>query len=627
MNIIDDSKLVLRCREVHDIAVAASNILYARMEAVGRENFVYTFKSRHKAAGAILSKVRRKQEEQLRTGTGGNSYHYTPDSVTDTWGCRYVTLYQSQIPTTVRALLSDFDAYNSTNERKIELVEFVIYTNRPTEDPLSITKSTLEVLKTCQISSGPKPEVKLPENRKSAYSSVHLIFAMPVAVDFPGTSRVEEVAKFEVQVRDIFEEGWGEIQHNLIYSEKDKVGQASTETHAFDPLWQPHLNALKTFVDGCSQHASIIKSSYDFILHRSMPTLDTESATPQITDRDAIIKALNKPENKEAVGSVALAYDILIDAQNAQVREEAQSQYIAAAEQFKKAMGLLGDRSSSPIKARHNIPAEYFLKTELANCNAFSRVPDRQREAMDLYEQLIAAYPEDPTVHLRLGNVISNLEGDTRAGVERAISLLERAISLIRSDPLTGKSHWINISSRVHLGFLHWRLSKLLAGAQECGPLVLAELEKAIQATLQGFDFWKKLPGPYTDRDEYRLQAHKALSNLLYYSAKFVLIKKDHKSINAAAIKSYISQLDEINVPNYREFFKTRDNVMHALIAVGDLEQAQSLARENLIDLRKRAEARSGRSLVATEVDQFLENDEKTNYQAAVATLAEIVNK
>lgn len=141
----ENTALFLRCFEISDIAMKARETLIARMDALGKSGHVYTFKSRIKSPGAVLAKVTRKIEER-KASPADTAAQYGPDHVTDAWGCRYVTLYQSQIPTIVGELLADFGRYNKTGSNQVELIEFVIYTNRPEKDPLSIVHETLDAL-------------------------------------------------------------------------------------------------------------------------------------------------------------------------------------------------------------------------------------------------------------------------------------------------------------------------------------------------------------------------------------------------------------------------------------------------------------------------------------------------
>lgn len=619
----EDVNLILRCRELSDIAMKARDTLCERMTVLGKSSHVYTFKHRVKPAGAVLAKVNRKKSERPAS-PDDTSESYEPDHVTDAWGCRYVTLYQSQIPPTVAGLLADFDAFNKGRVDRVDLIEFIIYTNRPTKDPLSIVGDTLGALKSSELyKSMRSPElVREPENRKSAYSSVHLVFALPVTVEHAGRGATREVARFEVQVRDIFEEGWGEIQHDLIYSDKDRPKLAAEVDTSFDPLWQPHLNALKTFVDGCSQHASIIKSSYEFIMLRSMPSIETKSATSQTTDRDAIVAVLASRASAVALNAIKVAYSQILDAQESGSRDEARANYLAAAAKFEEALGELGDLVSTPVPGCFDHTVEYFLRIEYANCLYFSRIEGEQRKAVAIYEELARAYAQDPTVRLRLAIALASTANRDRSILTRAIDLTKQAIPLIDDDPLTGPTHWLAISCHVHLGFLYWKLFEAMernASREE----ILDLLRSAAASTQKASRMWAELSAEVQGQDTYVLTAHKAMSNLLYYAAKFYRIETGDDTINRDLIEDTIAKLTALEIPKYREYYKTRDNIMHALSAIGKRDGARQMARDNVNELKKLAETRARRQLISTEIDGFLDEDEQRNYRAAAAVIAD----
>jgi ppGpp synthetase/RelA/SpoT-type nucleotidyltranferase len=619
----EDRDLVERCRQMWDAASEAAKLLRSHLGSAANSGQVYTFKNRLKSPTGIFSKVRRKRDEGEREGDP-NRKLYGADDVTDIWGCRYVTLYQSHIPHAVKALLECLDDFNRQSPDKVELVEFVIYTNRPEKDPLSITRETMAVLRAsnlCATIAEGSQAIRAPENRISAYSSVHLIFSLVVTIEHPSKGKVRETARFEVQVRDIFEEGWGEIQHDLIYSIKDRRDQAETDT-SFDPLWQPHLNALKTFVDGCSQHASIIKRSYDILFPVSMPSLDTKSATSRQFDRSAIVGAVRSKVTAGVVQAIELAYEYLITAQSATAKEEARANYLLAATKFEEAIEGVGPHGETQIPEAGGLPVTYFLKLELANCFSFSDDVARLKPAVELYHSIAKRFPRDPTVRLRSARAEVRLRKEDRQALLDAIDLVEECIHLIADDVLTGPKHWLKMAAYIQLGFTHWLISDLAAKDRDFGSQE-ASLEAATTSTLQAFQFWVDLDEALKGEETYRLYAHKAISNVLYYVARSLGLRPGGQRYDAEAIRGFLTTLDSIPVPEYLEYYKTRDNKMHALIAVGSKAEARGLARQNVGELRRRAEARAGRPLAMTSVDTELDEGEAFCFRTASAILAE----
>lgn len=309
----------LHCQYLDRAAAVVKHLLADVLKDVAKVQQNYGFTDRLKGPQKILLKVQRKREEgreRLRsegpTAEVQKLLSYEPRHLTDAWGCRFITLFQSEIPATIRAILMALSDYNRKHfALPIILKEFVIYTNRPLGDPLSIADETKDIVSNSvfagQILNG-DTIIRPPENRKSAYSSVHFVFSKAVKDDSCPT--ISSLA-FELQVRDIFEEGWGQIQHHLLYSEKDNLATPLLEQNKTEQ-WRPHLNALKIFVDGCSQHASLIKQSYDLTRKLPLVSQDTLSVSSREKDREAVMDLLHaKKAPPAALAAVTEAYKYL----------------------------------------------------------------------------------------------------------------------------------------------------------------------------------------------------------------------------------------------------------------------------------------------------------------------------
>src|SRR5262249_25299337 len=149
----------------------------------------------------------------------------------------------------------------------------------------------------------------LPVNRESGYSSVHLIMHMPVKVDF-GAGRSDGTARFEVQVRDVFEDGWGEISHKLAYKRQGKTDASShikRPKQAFRIARTRELNALKASADACSQHATLIDRNMAYWLDAA-GLKGTERSVSEIDKDLANILALLPPHMTDARITLAEAY-------------------------------------------------------------------------------------------------------------------------------------------------------------------------------------------------------------------------------------------------------------------------------------------------------------------------------
>lgn len=668
MQRLEGNDLILRCRELADVAKkAADDDLCRTLRAVGMDVRSYAFKERMKSPKAIEKKVRRKRLEgtgmraayklerarlasapppanaaagraadELRAAAD-RSEAYDPDHVTDVWGCRYVTLYQSEIPPTVEALLTRLESFNRASHGTVRMKECVIYTNRPAGDPLSIVGATLQIVKRSGLASSVIADSSLirePESRKSAYSSVHFVFERDVLIEHAGKDEGEEIAAFEIQIRDIFEEGWGEVQHHLLYSGKDNLDLDENARSEDGELWQLHLNALKTFVDGCSQHASIIKRNLEMLRKPRIETIESEAHVKRTEDQEAIVRTLkSQGVGREAAKSVAKAYTLLLAAEAAQDSSVAVGHYGEAIAAFAGAIEAIGDRLDLTVDGSGSRTVRYLLETEQAHCifrtaetgfrgvasPAADAAARRQRlyeDAHRLYGRVASANPSDATAKLGLARAVQRLDR-IPAGLAHAEALLDDCIRLIGPADIL-RNRLLPISSRIQKGVVLWQRAEAIAGD---AALAREFVERAVDVTVQASEIWMEYGEDVRLTGYNRAGGHKAASNILYYVAQLVKRGWSRPGYDAETLKRYLPMLEGLRIEPYREFFKTRDNLMQAYDALGEVTTARDLARTTFTELRGEAERRAGVPLDVAGVALHLEPDERGCYDAARSVL------
>lgn len=667
---IEGKELRLRCGEIEKVATTAiaDSLKQVMLEVQGRSK-CYAFKSRFKGSNAIYSKVQRKRAEGLQMlrehdddaaaiglyGRELNSHpvfsrlrkraedlkSYNPDHVTDAWGCRFITLYQSQIPPTIEHFLLQLEQFNRLHPNDpVRMKEGVVYTNRPLNDPLSIVGQIKEIVGKIDLVKsviGDSTFIRPPENRKSAYSSVHFVFQRDVVVDHAGRGETDETAAFEVQFRDIFEEGWGEVQHDLLYSDKDKISLVQ-ERDKDSALWSPHLNALKTFVDGCSQHASIIKATVD--AKRAPSTLSensSRSVSARSDDQRAVSNTLSMhfpSQEHEVKAAVSDAYTLLLAGQDSTSTAALQC-YADAALSFRRALDLIKpEHLDLRVRESDSKTVRYYLEIELGNC-IFMTAEDQTswparpmaervsawKQSEEIFARIVELNPSDPTARLRLAKAVERISFDARSkeerneecliGLDRAETLLDECIERIDADPTTGPDHWLGISARVDKGVMHWKKSQVVGGHAEADLL-----ELAVSQSLLAYQTWKSQNEPIKATELNKLNAHKSVSNALFYVSRLVKLAYT-ENYDARFLEEYIPIVMGMTVDNYTQFYKTRDNLMHAFEALGDWTSANNYAMETFRELRALAELNAGRPLDADKVGGHLLGSEKFCYEAA----------
>lgn len=636
--------LIMRAYEVHEAGVrGTTDALLSALANVSDVTKTYAFKHRFKSSAAIESKVRRKRFSGLaelteldkagkaerdeawhrRKKQADEDASYSPDHVTDVLGCRFVTLYQSEIPRVVEGLLGAIDKYNQQfPECPVDASEFVIYTNRPPQDPLSIVEDTQRIVRRSALFKDVPAIIREPESRKSAYSSVHFVFAHEVEIQHAGKAMTPERVSFEVQIRDIFEEGWGEVQHDLLYSEKDKFGAEAIDAGIDRSSWTLHLNALKTFVDGCSQHASIIKSNLDGIRAARAPMTTTESVSERPSDLRQVLQLLRRfRASIDAQKQINEGYALLMSADDLVDTGERLRRFQSAASSFDEALASLTARQRDAKVAAGTLTVAYYLEMEKAAAQvaAASLLADGEKkgllaDAEASYTDLERRFPADPTVKMRLGKLIQNRASGVD-DLERSERLLDAAIVCIDGDPTTGRDHWIAITARIDKGVAIWK-----RGRFDSTPESLQEgLAAAAVATQDAFDIW--IAQSPSGNELNRVIGHKAASNIIYYLSMFAKNGGTLDALQEKQLREMVEQVERYVGEPYRDWYKTRDNLIH-FYQIFEPAKVAELATANFFDLRRKAEDKAGRPLDAAEVCQYLDGSALICFQAAQEALA-----
>src|SRR5262245_21499439 len=202
-------KLALRCYELNELAARVRELLKDDLQRLGAEQSVYGFAERLKGQENIQNKVLRIREEtQFQAKRGAQARRFHAEDVTDAWGCRFVTLFQSQILDVLVQVLRLIEEWR--RERHEVLIDSIdVYTNRPDHDPSSIAPRVAQRIKSFSLASfrsASQPfEIKHRiDSRDSGYSAVHVVLCMTLRRKVFGND-VADTVKFEVQIRDLFE--------------------------------------------------------------------------------------------------------------------------------------------------------------------------------------------------------------------------------------------------------------------------------------------------------------------------------------------------------------------------------------------------------------------------------------
>jgi ppGpp synthetase/RelA/SpoT-type nucleotidyltranferase len=650
---INGNELIIRCRELHDIGRQVSATLLELLKNIEGKQKIYTFKHRVKPSKAIWNKVHRNRNEarKLREQQKNLSPEddaaraeldrkiseaecFGPDDVFDSFGCRYVTLFEEQRLALICDLFNALNGFSpaAAGDVPVKLTNCSIYYAPTASGAEDRAVELVETLRKRDFVPRVIPDrnvIKEPIPR-TGYSSVHFNFELPVIVDFPrgdhplaGQSEPQvERARFEVQVRDVFEEAWSEAEHYLFYSQKDDFRELTDQQAEKIREAKDLVDAYRANIDTARIYISMIKKLLDRARSPAAPDLTMRSTTTRIDDRSAIEAALQGKVAPETVETLREAYALMSAAENNAAEntgagDDAAQNYAEAAERLTRVRASLGQALNLPVSNRFNRPVKYFVETELANSLSFSQQPDNAELARKLYSELIKEYPNDPSLRYRYGRALL-LRGLNDEQTVEVLELMTDMRSLVEKDELTGPNHWLPLTAATLQGYAHGKLAEKYLSERRFKE-AQKEFEAAVVSTRQGVSYWRGLPANLREQEIYKHSAFKAASNIIYYLAYLIYSGGGGKpKFDRQAVRDQIDEIDGIKIRIFRDFYKSLDNKMRGLVVIEEYEEAVKLAKEIYETLRAFADSRAGRPVQFHEVGNFLNVHEQKDLNAAV---------
>jgi ppGpp synthetase/RelA/SpoT-type nucleotidyltranferase/tetratricopeptide (TPR) repeat protein len=355
-----------------------------------------------------------------------------PGGLHDICGFRLTTYFQSDIPGAVQSIL---DAIEKGGEGINPFlpdgpVSVVINTSRTENDPLAISRETEDIVKRSKLQ--PTLEVR---TRPTGYSSVHIVaWAMSKHEE-----KVDQLA-VEVQVRSVFEDIWGEIDHRLRYgSQRGNLGVS----------WGRHLNVFKALIDGIIQYVDVIKRD----ANESQPTAPNVARdTKPLATPASLLKVLEGLPT-EIFKRVEKAYVLWGLADKERQNGKNPGLLREAADEFQ---GILEDFSGEP--SDNKALADdliYSAQAERAYLLMFTGDSVDLSEAAHIYEEILKTRPQDATALFRQG-IVRRLQ----YRLDESEDLISQALAAIEqgTDQYINKQHWGYDMARLNLAMTRWRI-------------------------------------------------------------------------------------------------------------------------------------------------------------------------
>lgn len=243
-----------------------------------------------------------------------------------------------------------------------------------------------------------------PEEKRSRYTSLHIVCGVRNFPDVP----------VEIQIRNVFEDAWAEIEHALQYKNSINDGRISAAA-------ERHLLVLNTMVQACIEQVEAI-------------SID---ATDQPLISSRVTSALAKNEDIQYLPEIVRA----LFAQIIALSDEEAPRALAMIERFCV-------ENSAAIEADKEV--QYILAMEQALC--FLNMGKLSR-AVEKYQDVQQATPEKAMVYYRLADAW-RLLGE----IPKASEFIDLAYKKLSAGSSTaGERKWLE--ERIHLkkAYLQWK--------------------------------------------------------------------------------------------------------------------------------------------------------------------------
>jgi len=560
-------------------AEKAEKHLSAILKATSLQEHCYAYKSRVKSWSDLLKKVEKKKKKKS---------DYELSSITDVLGLRIVTLFRQDMINIIDIILSLIAhklKYNPIPFQKDSLIEAIIYSPDNTNDTvISQAKQKIE-------SFGLVGKVKL-ELSVARYSSIHLVARMDMNVpDF----QEHYYIPIEVQIRTVFEDAWGELDHKYGYqSREEKTDKKITNPHHV----VKNLLTMKKFVDACSEYADNIR---DLATESKM----RESRTAKQLDTDDLIA-----RNLHSVGvseQVILEYMKVREIRaTAETTEGGSLIYLRAAESFSK---LLGQTLSNNLIVESNSYRVYYyyLKMDEALCRLSTSEQVEIEKALTIYKDLVKAYPAYPVIRYRMGQTLIRLMRYEEARNE----LKKCRTNVARLSPFPESKrviklpdielNRISIGLYILLGYAYWKEALDIYIVSPKSNKIISFLEQAFIQTepalsLDGLSKKNRI---------------KLINNLMSYALEIVYLKKiKTKRDYSLFINEHLVELEQSIDVNNSTAASNLDTLMNCYDFLNRDDEAKKIARRlEKISLEANIEGNSIDSSVLKRVSSILDKN------------------
>ncbi|HEY4943320.1 MAG TPA: RelA/SpoT domain-containing protein [Rhizomicrobium sp.] len=370
----------------------------------------YAIKHRVKPFSKIISKV-------LRNRNSGDET-FKISNVTDALGVRIITLYKRDMLGVLQIICSlvDEKAKQGSGEFLFSgVLRAVVYDSGQSGGNFS--DMALGAKKIIEEKFRDE-DLSCPIEAREAYSSIHLVLYAPGRPN-PSHQFGMDDLPVEIQIRTIFEDVWGEIDHALQYefdreiTPEKRVG----EDIAIRASLRSNLSILKKFLDASAAYADVIHSTMQPLASaQSKPAKEIKVALDNDKHNAVLLDAagVEREVIAEVTGLVAKKLDL--DKEAYPPSDSRRRRYREVADELSAyydrtiAGGYRAKQTDSKLALREERALRYVLKMEEALCHLLAGTDKQAEIAIRIYEDLKDQFSESVGLHFRLGEALIKLE-------------------------------------------------------------------------------------------------------------------------------------------------------------------------------------------------------------------------
>lgn len=537
----------------------------------GIASLCYAFKSRVKSETKLVEKVNRKVREKA---------DYELSHVTDVIGLRLITLFRNEIHQVLNEILKLIRHEKDLKPNPFEkclFEEVIIYTNAPSYDPF------LADLKAVLAENEIEPKIT---QSKEGYSSVHIVTRLVDGTKLKlNDGEVDHKLPIEIQIRSVFEDAWGEIDHKFGYVVRAGKNNENVVQNA--ALIQPHLQVLKQFTDACAQYADIIYKSATtpVVVQDSVGKIVSVPSDDKVISR---FKALGVPEK---FCNMYLEGRLLREKALERVAEDkarGQSECLKVATYF---LGLNQEAENELVEGAGRSLYSYYAKMNEALCLLSTDSPAHVTLSESIYLKLREQYPTYPLVKFRLAQAngrLGRVDDSIYLYLETRTEIAEMATSAAQHGewpdnlPLGDYEHISGHLPKL-LGYQYWKKSEHEADRGTKLRLLL----EAFNATREGL--------------KVKSDDVKICNNLAYYATEYLSILDGESTPESEDLGMLLLQclvVMERSVGEVDPDISMLDTMMRAYRFLGNVPLAKKTAEQIIVQVKASAEGDPEETLI-----------------------------